>query len=74
VKVGDQLCEFILGFLLEGVYAMCGDDEGSVVCVGVDCGLYCFYDIVNEKRKNVVESVLPCGIPSVIICVCDWAC
>jgi len=47
VKVGDQLCEFFLGFLLEGIYAMCGDDEGSVVSVGVDCRLYCFDDIVD---------------------------
>ena len=52
VKVGDQLCEFFLGFLLEGVYAMCGDDEGSVVSVGVDCGLYCFYDIVNVQEEK----------------------
>ncbi len=26
------------------------------------------------RRKNVAESVLPCGVPSVIVCVSDCAC
>ena len=26
------------------------------------------------RRKNVVESVLPCGIPCVMVCVADCAC
>ena len=68
VEVGDEIVEVVLGVFLEGVEIGCRDDKCGVVGVreGVGEGC-CVADVVDVEEEEVVERVLPWGIPWVMV-------